>query len=90
MDDKNERTQQEYAYIMDGITTRMQLAIKKISDTSRMVCITMILVVLIVMAGFIFNNKMMIDHVNNLRSSMTSEAVVTHEAVSEQRPGTGD
>ena len=32
----NERTQQEYEYIMEGITTRMQMALEKMADSNRM------------------------------------------------------
>ena len=35
MDDKNERGPQEMEYILDGITTRMQLAMEKITDNSK-------------------------------------------------------
>ena len=94
--DDNQRTPQEYAYIMDGITVRMQTAIEKMAESNRLfrstvkyVCIVMILVVLIVMSGFIVNNKMMIDHVNGIRAAQAGE-VVTHEEVSQFGPGAGD
>lgn len=96
MSDNNERTPQEYAYIMDGITVRMQTAIEKMAESNKLfrstvkyVCIVMILVVLIMASGFIVNNVIMINHVNSLRSSMAGE-VVTYETVFQQRSGTGD
>ena len=96
MSDNNERTPQEYAYIMDGITVRMQTAIEKMAESNKLfrstvkyVCIVMILVVLIMASGFIINNVIMINHVNSLRSSMAGE-VVTYETVFQQRSGTGD
>ena len=33
--DKKERSQQEMAYILDGITTRMQMAMESITKTSK-------------------------------------------------------
>ena len=36
MDDKNERTPQEYEFIMDGITTRMQVALEKMADSNKL------------------------------------------------------
>lgn len=35
MDDKNERGPQEMEYILDGITTRMQMAMESITQTSK-------------------------------------------------------
>lgn len=35
MDDKNERGTQEMEYILDGITTRMQMAMESITKTSK-------------------------------------------------------
>ena len=35
MDDKIERTPQEMEYILDGITTRMQMAMESITKTSK-------------------------------------------------------
>jgi len=36
MDDKNERAPQEYEFIMDGITTRMQVALEKMADSNKL------------------------------------------------------
>ena len=94
--DENQRTPQEYAYIMDGITVRMQTAIEKIAESNKLfrstvkyVCIVMLLVVMIVVAGFLANNAMMIRHVNGIRAAQAGE-VVTHEAVSQFGSGAGD
>ena len=88
MDEKNDRTPQEYAYIMDGITVRMQMAIKKMSENNKLLCLTLILVVLIVVAGFLFNNKMMIDHVDSIRAAQAGE--VSHAEVSQLGQGAGN
>ena len=78
-----DRTPQEYAYIMDGITTRMQLAIEKMSESNKMfkntvrwVCIIMMIIVMIVVGGFLAETRIWIGHVNNLRSE-----VVAHETI---------
>lgn len=85
MSNGNERTQQEYEFIMDGITTRMQVALEKQSASVRWVCIVMILTVMLVIGGFIANNVIMIHHINDIRSGVS-----VHEAVPEQRPGADD
>ena len=87
-----ERTPQEYAYITDGITTRMQLAIEKMSESNKMfrstvrwVCLIMVVVVLIVVGGFLAETRIWIDHVDNLRAG-----VVTSETVSQFGNSPGD
>ena len=87
--DENQRTPQEYAYIMDGITERMKNAIEKIADSNRRVCIMTIMVVLIVVAGFLINNAMMINHVNSIRAAQAGE-VVTHAEISQFGQGAGN
>ena len=89
----DERTPQEYAYITDGITTRMQHAIEKMSESNRMfrstvrwVCLIMVAVVLIVVGGFLAETKIWIDHVDNLRAGQ----VVAGETVQELRDPAGD
>lgn len=87
----NERTQQEYEYIMEGITTRMQMALEKMADSNRMMsesnrrlCHTIILTVIIVALAFLVNNIFMINHVNQIRG------VSAHETISQLGPGQGD
>ena len=82
---ENERQQQEYEFVMEGITTRMQTALEKQSASVRWICIVMIVTVMLVIAGFIVNNIIMINHVNNLRNGVSA-----YEAVLEQRPGADD
>jgi hypothetical protein len=87
-----EKQQQEYEFIMEGISTRMTMALEKMADSNRMMsesnrrlCHTMILVVIIVALAFLVNNVVMINHVNNIRSGVNA-----HETVPEQRPGAND
>ena len=80
--ENNTRQQQEYEYVMEGITTRMQLALEKQSASVRWVCIVMLVTVLLIIAGFIVNNVIMINHVNNIRGSEVS----AHETVSQLDP----
>lgn len=85
--EKNERdrTPQEYEFIMEGISTRMTMALEKMADSNRMMsennrrlCHTMILVVIIVALAFLVNNVIMINHINDIRSE-----VGVHETVPE-------
>ena len=95
-----EKQQQEYEFVMEGITTRMQLALEKMSDSNRMmaennkrmcgmvslVCITMILSLLIMGAVFLIKDRLEMDNINQIRGSGVSAS----EAVLEQRPGAAD
>lgn len=89
---ENERSQQEYEFIMEGITTRMQTALEKMADSNKMLAENnkrqnhiWLIVLLIVILGFIANNVIMINHVNNIRSGVSA-----YETVLEQRPGADD
>lgn len=82
----SERTQQEYEFVMEGITTRMQMALEKQSASVRWVCVVMILTVMLVIAGFIVNNVIMINHINDIRGGVS----VHEAAVPEQRAGADD
>lgn len=95
-----ERQQQEYEFVMEGITTRMQIALEKMSDSNRMMSETnkrlcetisnhnrmIVVVMLIVVLGFIVNNMVWIGHVNEIRGSGVSAS----ETVSQFRPGAND
>ena len=85
MGDNNERTQQEYEFVMEGITTRMQTALEKQSASLRWVCIVMLVTVLLVIVGGIVTTKIWINHVNEIRSGVSA-----YETVHEQRPGADD
>ena len=89
MSDQNSRQQQEYEFVLEGITTRMQLALEKMADSNRMMsesnrrlCTMFIVALVIVVLGFITNNVIMINHVNEIRGS----GVSAHEEVSELGP----
>ena len=95
--DVEKRQQQEYEFVMEGITTRMQIAMEKISESNKLlrstvkyVCLVMLAVVFIVIAGFIINNQLWISHVNHVRNSAVCEVVGAGEEVSQFRPGTND
>ena len=54
MSEKENRSQQEWEFIMDGITTRMQMALEKIADSNKLlhsavkwVCAVAIVIVLV-------------------------------------------
>lgn len=78
----NERTQQEYEFIMEGITTRMQIALEKMADSNRMMsesnrrlCRMFIAALVIVVLGFIVNNMIWMDRAASARG--TAGEVVT-------------
>lgn len=81
----NERMQQEYEFVMEGITTRMQTALEKMSAAMRWMCITSVIMLLLAVAGIIISNLIMINHTNDVISGVSA-----YEAVSEQRSGADD
>ena len=100
MSDNNDpRMQQEYEFVMEGITTRMQTALEKMSESNQLLAENnrtlaennrrqgrvMVAVLIIVMLGFIINNIIMINHINDIRNGVSA-----YEAVSEQRQGAND
>jgi len=73
---ENERSQQEYEFIMEGITTRMQIALEKMTESNRMMsesnrrlCRMFIAALVIVVLGFIANNVIWMDRANTARGS---------------------
>lgn len=82
---EEKRQQQEYEFVMEGITTRMQIALEKQSASVRWVCIVMLVTVLLVISGFIVNNVIMINHINDIRSGVSAS-----ETIPELRPGAND
>lgn len=94
---QNSKQMQEYEFVMEGITTRMQMAMEKIAESNRMwrsavklVCIVMLVVVLVVVSGFIVYNQIWIGHVNNLRNTMIVSEVAADEEIPQFRSNTVD
>lgn len=101
MPDNEEWTAQELEFVMEGITTRMQIAMEKMSDANQMmsevakvsnktvrnVCVTGVVVILLVVLGFVAFSGMWIAHVNNLRAS---GVVSAGETVSQLGQGADD
>ena len=81
----NERMQQEDEFVMEGITTRMQTALEKMSAAMRWMCITSVIMLLLAVTGIIISNLIMINHTNDVISGVSA-----YEAVSEQRSGADD
>ena len=89
---------------MDGITTRMQMAMEKISEanqkisetnirlinTIRTVCVVMLIAIVIIITGFIAYNQMWIKHVNSLRQGAVVSEVAPGETVSQFGPAEND
>ena len=88
-DERCERQQQEYEFIMEGITTRMQTAMEKMCTTVKYVCIVLLAVIIIMASAFITFTKLWIDHDSAGRAAWISE-VVNSEAVPEFRQGADD
>ena len=93
----SERQQQEYEFVMEGITTRMQIALEKMADSNRMMsetnkrlcgalrtmCIMMIVVVLIVALGFIVDHQLCTRNVGqtNVSEVVTDAGAGTAETI---------
>ena len=106
--DEKERTAQEMEFILDGITTRMQMAMGSITESSknamekmaesnrllrssnRLLCIVLLTVVIIVVAGFVGITQIWIGHVNQIQNRQSVSEVMPGEAVSEFRPAADD
>ena len=94
--ENKERQQQEYEFVMEGITTRMQIALEKMADSNRMMsetnkrlcgvframCVMMIVVVLIVVLGFIVDHQLC---AKNGDTATASEVVTDAGAESAQK-----
>ena len=82
-----ERQQQEYEFIMEGITTRMQMAMDKLSDNNKAlretmrsivkwVCIFALIMTLLTVVGLILNNRMWMTRENDLARQMVVREVI--------------
>ena len=94
-----ERQQQEYEFIMEGISTRMTMALDKMAESNKMMaasnrrlCVTMILVVIIVVLGFIADRQLLIRNGTTVGSSevVTDAGADSSQRLSEPRPRTND
>jgi len=89
MDNRENRQQLEWEFIMEGITTRMQIALEKMADSNRMMsetnkrlcgvframCVMMIVVVLIIALGFIADHQLCARNgVNTTASEVVTDA----------------
>jgi hypothetical protein len=97
-----DRQQQEYEFVMEGISTRMTLALEKMADSNRMMsetnkrmcavfrvmCVMMILVVLIVALGLIIDHQLCNrNHTNTTASEVVAYAgAESAQTVSEPGP----
>ena len=82
-----ERQQQEWEFVMDGITTRMQMAMDKLSDNNKAlretmrsivkwVCIFALVMTLLTIVGLILNNRMWMTRENDLARQMVVREVI--------------
>lgn len=96
-----EKQQQEYEFIMEGISTRMTLAMEKMADSNRMMsetnkrlcsalktmCATMIVVVIIVVLGFIADRQLWNRNETNVQASEVVTDADTESAQTVPQPG---
>lgn len=85
MDDNEKRTMQELEFVMEGITTRMQTALEKVSASVRWICVTAVIMLLLAVIGIIAETQIMIHHTNDIITGVSA-----YEAVFEQRQGADD
>ena len=92
---------EQLEFIMEGITTRMQIALEKMADSNRMmsetnkrlcgalrsVCIMMLVVVLIVVLGFIVDHQLMIR--NGVQTNASEVVTDAGEGTSQAVPQFG-
>ena len=85
---EQQRQQQEYEFIMEGISTRMTMAMEKMADSNRQMsetnrrlctalrtmCITMILVVIITALALIADHQLCIRNATNTGSEVVTDA----------------
>lgn len=97
-----ERQQQEYEFIMEGITTRMQMAMDKLSDNNKAlretmrsivkwVCIFALIMTLLTVVGLILNNRMWMARENDLaRKTVVREVIPDAQEVPQLGSGQND
>ena len=85
MDNNEKRMMQEYEFVMEGITTRMQTALEKVSASVRWICVTAVIMLLLAVIGIIAETQIMIHHTNDIITGVSA-----YEAVLEQRQGADD
>ena len=89
MSDNNDRQFQEYEFVLEGITTRMQLAIEKMAESNRMMsesnrrlcgvlgymCAMIVAVVIVVAVSLTVNNHLWMMREQSAGMNTTSEVV---------------
>lgn len=90
MNEQEERQQQEWEFIFEGVTTRMTLAIKSIRTIAKWVCIMAVVMVLLTAVGLIINNRLWMTYTNQLRQEARISEVIPGEAVSQPGSGAAD
>ena len=95
-----DKQQQEYAFVMEGISTRMTLALEKMAESNRMMsetnkrlcnvframCVMMIVVVLIVSLALVVDNHLDKQHNTNASEVVTYAGAESAPAVSQSGP----
>ena len=96
-----EKQQQEYEFVMEGISTRMTLALEKMADSNRQMsetnkrlcaalramCVTMIVVVIIVAGSLIADHQLCIRNETNVQASEVVTDASAESAQTIPEPG---
>ena len=92
-----DRQQQEYEFIMEGITTRMQMAMDKLSEANKMlrsivkwVCAFAIVMVILLATSLLLNNRMWMAREGNLISQFGVSEVIPSAEVPQSGSGAHD
>lgn len=94
---EQERQQQEYEFVMEGITTRMQIAMDKLSENNksmrniiRWVCVFALVMTFMTVFGMLLTNKMWMVREARLNRTASVSEVVADEEIPQLRSGQGD
>lgn len=94
---EQERQQQEYEFVMEGITTRMQIAMDKLSENNksmrniiRWVCVFALVMTFMTVFGMLLTNKMWMVREARLNRTVSVSEVVADEEIPQLRSGQGD
>lgn len=92
-----ERQQQEYEFIMEGITTRMQMAMDKLSDNNKAlrsivkwVCAFALIMSILTVIGLLLNNRMWMDRERTATLQPSVREVIPDAEIPQLGPGQND
>ena len=91
-----ERQQQEWEFVMEGITTRMQMAMDKLSDNNKAlrsivkwVCVFALIMSILTVTGLLTNNRMWMERERTTMQPSVREVIPDAE-IPQLGPGQND